>query len=677
MAGNDPTPTARIRNVVLLGHGGAGKTALAEALLSIGGAGDGRGGTFDHEPEEKERGHSLGLAMGSLRWQGHKINLLDAPGMPDSIGDAYPALRAADVAIFVVDATAGVQAQHEQLWAACDDLGLPRLVFLNKLERDGAAFQPHVDALRERYGKAVAPAHMPIGVRAEFTGVIDLLHFTAVELIDGKRVEEDVPESRREQAERNRELLVEAIVENDDQLLERYLEGEVPDPKELGEVFAHGIAECGFYPLLCGSAQMGIGVQLLADFLIEECPSPAAGESADGAERALDGPVALYVAKTLSDPYVGRINILRVLSGRLQQDANVVVHRSGSQVRLHQLFTLQGKEQTPLTAAEAGDICGVAKLDDVLTGDVLHVKEAPFHFEPIPLPEPYHRVALEPQAAGDEDKLSTALARLVEEDPSLLVERDPETHQLVLRAYGPTHVDVTLARLERKFGVHVQQMPLRMTYRETLRGPGTGLGRHVKQSGGHGQYGIAHIEVEPLLRGDGFEFENKIVGGVIPHQWIPSVEKGVREAMAHGVLAGYPVVDVRVRLVDGKHHSVDSSDMAFQVAGSLAFRDAAEKAGVALLEPVMEVAVIVPDDLTGDVMGDLSSRRGRIQGTEQSSPGRTTISALVPEAELLTYVAELRSLSSGAGAVTMTYHHHEELPDNIAKKVVAAAAEER
>jgi elongation factor G len=673
MAGTDQVPTAKIRNVLLLGHGGTGKTTLAEGLLALAQDTDTRGGVLDFEPEEKERGHSLALAVATLAWQGHKINLLDAPGASDSIGDAFPAMRAADVALFVMDASLGWQPQHTQLWAACEELGLPRLIFLNKLDKENAAFQRNIDDLRERYGKAVAPAEMPMGVEADFNGVIDLLHFTAVQLVDGKRSQVPVPAEREEQAQRNREHLVEAIVENDDGLLERYLEGESPEAKELAACFARGINSCGFFPVLCGSAELGVGVRLLADFLVEEAPSPVDRGPVGPDERPLDGPVTLYVAKTLSDPYVGRINLLRVLTGDLEQDATLTVARTGNQVRLHQLFSLTGKDQTPIDGAPTGDIVGVAKLDDVVTGDILHDKGAPLELEPVPVPEGYHRVAVEPLSAGDEDKLSTALARIAEEDPSLRIERDPETSQVVLRTYGPTHVDVTTARMQRKFGVQVRQVPLRITYRETLKGSGEGLGRHVKQSGGHGQYGIAHIEVSPLERGAGFEFVNNIVGGVIPTQFISSVEKGIREAMAQGVLAGYPVVDVKARLFDGKHHSVDSSQVAFEIAGSLAFRDAAEKAGVTLLEPIMEIEVTVPDDLTGDVMGDLSSRRGRIQGTESAGPGLTRVVGHVPEAELLTYTAELRSLTSGQGSVVMRYDHHEPVPDHYAKKIVEEA----
>jgi elongation factor G len=677
MAANAPVPSPQIRNVLFLGHGGTGKTALAERMLAIAGVGDGRGGLLDFEPEEKERGYSLGLATASMTWDGHKINLLDAPGSTDAAGDAYPAIPAADIAVFVVDATAGLQAQHFQLWDACDELGLPRVVFLNKLEKENAGYQRNVDALRERYGKAVAPVHMPIGVQQDFTGIIDLLHFTSVQLVDGKRTETAVPAEREEQAQRNREALVEAIVENDDDLLVRYLEGEVPDAKELQACFARGIADCGFFPVLCGSAELGLGVQLLTEFLIEEAPSPADRAPFGDEERALDGPAAVYVVKTLSDPYVGRINLLRVVTGGLQQDDNLLVDRTGNQVRLHQLFALTGKEQSPVTSIPAGDLVGVAKLEDVRTGDVLHAKDSPLTLPRVSVPEGYHRVAVEPVSAGDEDKLSTALARLGEEDPALRVERDPDTGQLVLRTFGPTHVDVSLARMQRKFGVQVQQVPLRIAYRETLTGKGTGVGRHVKQTGGHGQYGIAHVEIEPLARGEGFEFVNNIVGGVIPQQFIPSVEKGIKEAMRQGVLAGYPVVDVKARLFDGKHHPVDSSQVAFEVAGSLAFRLAAEEAGVALLEPILEIEVTIPDDLTGDVMGDLSARRGRIQGTESAGTGLTRVIAQVPEAELLTYTAELRSLTSGQGSVTMGYDHHEEVPDHVAKRISAQAEQAR
>jgi elongation factor G len=654
--GRDATPPVGMRNVVMLGHGGTGKTRLGQALLALGEAG--ANGVFDTEPEARERGHTLGLATASARWRNHEIHILDTPGQPDFVGDAYPALLAADVAVFVVDATAGVQPVHDALWEACDRVRLPRLVFLNKLDKANAAYQSVIDALRERCGKPLAPVHMPMGIADEFTGVIDLLHFTAA-LAGGEQV--DVPDERADQARRNRETLVEAIVETDDGLLERYLEGEEPDPKDLAECFAHGIATSRFFPVLCGSADKGVGVPLLADFFLEECPAPSDD----------DGRPAAYVAKTLSDPYLGRVSVVRVLSGTIATDDTLVCARSGADVTIRSLFHLSGGQQTTVRSAAAGAIVATSKLEDVRTGDTLHAKGAEVTLEPVGQPEPLHRIAIEPASAGDEDKLSTALGRLTDEDPSLRVVQDSETGQLLLAGYGPAHVDVALARMARRYGVQVTRAPVRVAYRETVAGPGTGVGKHVKQSGGHGQYGIAHIEIEPLPRGEEFVFENRIVGGVIPRQWIPSVERGVREAMARGILAGYSVVDVLVRLVDGKHHSVDSSDMAFQAAGSLAFRSAAEDAGMVLLEPYVRVEVTVPDALTGDVMGDLSARRGRIQGTESAGPGRSLVSALVPEAELITYVTDLRSLSSGNGSVTMAYDHHDEVPDHVARAIIA------
>ena len=666
MAGIDTGSGPAIRNVVLVGHGGTGKSTLAEALLRLRGGGDSRAATFDHEPEEVEREHSLSVAVASLEWREHTVNIIDTPGTADAIGDAYPALSAADLAVFVIDATVGIQAQHDQLWRACDQIRLPRIVFLNKLDKERASFQPIVAALRERYGKPLAPVHMPVGVERDFTAVIDLLHSVAVSKVDGKRVKGPIPPDRQEQASHNRDLLVEAIVENDDHLLERYLEGETPDVGELADVFARGIASNGFFPVLCGSARMDIGVKLLADFIVEEAPPPHV--EGDG--------VALYVAKTFSDPYVGHINIVRSLSGTLHQDDHLRVARTGADVRMHYLVRLHGKQQTPVEQVDPGMLFAVGKLDGVLTGDLL-TDGTEVKLETVAPPPGYYRVAIQAASAGDDDKLSSALAKLAEEDPSMRVERDAETHQIVLRTYGPTHVDVAVARLERKFGVHIERVELRLPYRETLKSSATGLGRHVKQSGGHGQYGICEIEVTPLERGAGFEFDDKIVGGVIPHTFIPSVEKGVREAMARGVLAGYPVVDVGVRLFDGKHHSVDSSQVAFEVAGALAFREAAAKAGMALLEPVLEVEVDVPDDLTGTVMGDLSARRGRIMGTEQAAtPAHTVVKATVPESELLTYAGELRSLTSGSGTVVMRYSHHEEAPEVVAKQLVAAANQE-
>ena len=665
--------TERIRNILVLGHIGTGKSTLVEAMLATSGhVAHGEGNPIvDHEPEERERGHSLSLATVTFTFDGHKLNLLDAPGGAEVLGDAYPALLAADPALFVVDATVGVQPQHEQLWRACEDRGIPRVVFLNKLDLERARYQDNIDDLRERYGRPLAPVHMPLGIHEEFDGVIDLLHMNAVEVHEGQRTVEPIPEQRREQAERNREALVEAMVENDDELLERYLEGESPSTEKVAELFAHGVAECGFFPVLCGSAALGIGVELLLHFLVEECPSPAEAPH----PLPHDGPTVAYVAKTFSDQYVGRINLLRVLSGGLRPDDELVDVRTGRRVRPRSLFALRGAEQLPVDGAAAGDLVAAAKLEDVCTGDLLTADGGPVDVEVPCAPEGLHRVVLRPRSASDDDKLSVALSRLLQEDASIAMELDPRAGTRVLCFQGPVHAEITVDRLARKYGVEVEVEPAPVAYRETIRRASTGIGKHVKQSGGHGQYGIAHIEISPLPRGEEFAFTDAIVGGVIPNQYIASVERGVKEAMREGPLGGYPVVDVAVRLFDGKHHSVDSSDAAFQMAGILAFRDAVREADPVLLEPVAKVEVVAPEELTGAIMSDLSSRRGRILGSDGAGPGRTRVDAHVPEAELMNIATELRALTSGRAHVEVRYDHHAEVPEEVARRVLAIRVE--
>ncbi|MFP4310462.1 MAG: elongation factor G [Nitriliruptoraceae bacterium] len=661
-------PTEQLRNVLVLGHHGTGKSTLVEAMLAAAGHATAHGDgcpTVDHEPEERDRGHSLSLALASFNYDGLKFNVLDAPGGAELLGDVYPALLAADLALFVIDATVGIQPQDEQLWRVCDERRIPRIVFLNKFDQERAQYQHCIDDLRDRYGKPVAPVHMPLPGANGAAGIVDLLHCTAVEFHDGTRVEGEVPEHLREHAERNRDALVESVVENDDEALMAYLEGETPTKQQIAELFAHGIAESGFFPVLCGAASTGLGVQLLLHFLAEEAPSPAEGAH----PLPHDGPTVVYVAKTFTDQYVGRINLLRVLSGTLRADAELACDRTGSKERLHQLFSLRGREQLPVTEVAAGDLVAVAKLSDVATGDLLTADGAPELTIPA-APAGYHRVGLEPVSAADDEKLSSAVQRIMQEDPSIGLEVDQASGTRTYSFQGPIHAEVTIQRLKRKFGVELQLTPAPISYLETIRGRSTGIGKHVKQSGGHGQYGVAHIEMAPLPRGEEFAFEDAIVGGVIPRQFIPSVEKGIREAMREGPLAGYPVVDVNVRLIDGKHHSVDSSDAAFQMAGILAFRDAVAKADPVLLEPIQSLQLTIPDEHTGAVMADLSSRRGRILGTDAASHGRTVIKAQAPESELATFAAEYRALSGGRGELTMGYSHHEEAPAQIAKRLL-------
>jgi elongation factor G len=665
-------PPERIRNVLLLGHTGTGTSTLAEAMLRAAGHTTGHGprpSIVDVDPEELERGHSLSLGVVSFEFDHHRFNVLDAPGGAEAIGDAYPALPAVDVAVFVVDATVGVQPQHVELWRACEERRLPRVVLLNKLDLERSRYQQVVDDLAARYGTPLAPIHVPLWHDERFEGVIDLLHAVTIEEHDGLR--EDLPLSDDERAatSRNRERLVEAIVETDDDLLARYLDGQQPTVTELVDGFAHGVATCGFFPVLCAAAREDIGVDVLLQFLIEDGPSPAAATG----HLPLDGPTTVYVAKTFADQYVGRINLLRVLAGTVRTDTVLRDQRTGRSERLRQLFRLRGSEHLAVDEVGAGDLVCVGKLDDASTGDVLTAGEAAVTLGVPEPPQRLHRVVLAPASAGDDAKLSLALQRICQEDPAIDRAVDEDTHQRILGFLGPTHVDVTVARLARRYGVAVEVRPAPVPYRSTIRTAATAVGRNVKQTGGHGQYAVVTLELEPRPRGTGVSFEDRSVGGVVPGRFVPSVEKGVRAAARRGPLAGAPVVDVLVRLVDGKHHPVDSSDGAFQVAGSLAFRAAVAEAEPILLEPVSTVRVTVPDELTGTVLADLASRRGRIVATSASGGGWNRIEALVPDAEVTSLASDLRALTGGLGTADVRQDHHAEVPEDVARRVLGTA----
>ena len=687
-------PTDKIRNVLLVGHQGAGKTSLVEALLFTSGATNrlGRiedGNTIcDFEPEEIRRALSVSLSLAPIEWKDHKINLLDAPGYADFILEVEAALKVADLVLLVVSAVEGVEVQHQIVWDLAARDSIPRMVFLNKMDRERASFSRTLEDLGDKLGSGFAPVDMPIGEEHDFSGIVDILNEKAYRYDEsGKASEEELSGELAKEEQRLHTQIVESVAESDDSLLERYLDGETLDPKEVVTGLSKGLATGRVFPILVGSATKLIGIDRLADFIVEAGPSPldrspARGKVPGGEElverqSSPDEPAAAYVFKTLSDPYVGRISLFRVWSGRVKLDSTLHNTRSNADERLHQLFTLHGKNQDNVTEVVAGDIAAVAKLTGTTSGDTLADKSAPIVFEPISKPEPTLAKAIEPKTKGDEDKLMTGLARIQEEDPALQLERNTETHQTVLWGTGEAHLDIALDRLARKFGVEVQEVPLRIAYRETVASSAKGLGRHVKQSGGHGQFGIAHVEVEPLERGAGFEFVDKIVGGVIPNQFIPSVGKGIDKAMSEGVRAGYPVVDVRATLFDGKYHAVDSSDIAFQLAGSMGFKDAAEKAGVVLLEPIYDLEVMVPDSYLGEVMGDLNGKRGRIQGTEAIGRGRQLAKAKVPLAEIARYAIDLRSMTGGQGSFRMTFSHYEELPAHIADKVTAESKEEK
>ena len=677
-----------IRNVLLVGHGGAGKTTLLEAMLFTSGVttrmGSVEEGTTvsDHDPDEQRKGISVSLAMAPIEWEGVKINVLDAPGYADFAGDLRSAIRAADAVIVVVSAVDGVEVQTEAAWELAVDEGLPRAIFVNKLDRERADFQATLDQLVSAFGNQVAPFELPIGAEHEFRGVADLLHEKADFYPSGPRAQEqEWPDEIHEVADPAREKLMEAVAESDDALIEEYLEqGTLPE-EHIVSGAKDGFTRARLAPVFVGSATKAIGIDRLLDFIVEEFPSPVdrgpvevTGKDGATQERSCDpgGPPTAFVFKTLSDPFVGHITMFRVFSGRVRPDGNIYNATQGNEERVGQLFFLRGKEHGSMPEVTAGDIGAVAKLAHTHTGDTISSKDDPVQLAPIVLPEPLLAYAIEPRNKGDEDKLATGLARLREEDPSFRVSRSDETHETVMYGMGEAHLDVMAERLRRKYGVDVLTHPAKIAYRETLRGKAKVTGRHVKQSGGHGQYAVCILEVEPTARGEGFVYEDKIFGGAIPSQFIPSIEKGIVKTMAEGTVSGNPMVDIRITLVDGKFHAVDSSDMAFQIAGSLALKEAAEQAGVAILEPVAQLEVVVPEAFTGDVMGDLNAKRGRIAGMEQAGGGKQVIRAAVPQAELARYVIDLRSMTGGRGAFSQTFDHYEELPQHLAQKVIDA-----
>jgi elongation factor G len=684
--------TARLRNVALVGHSGAGKTTLAEALLKRAGAisraGRVEDGTTvcDTEPEEHRRHLSLSLALAPFEWTSEetgpcRVTLVDTPGWADFAAEVDAALRVVDCAVFVVSAVDGVGAGTERIWRRCEELGLPRLVFVNKLDKERADYEGTLTQLREAFGQGIAPLELPLGIESAFTGVADLLSDTAfVYAPDGTHRSEPIPDALAELEHQVHDALVEGIVVADDDLLERYLGGEVPSVHELEHALAHGVVAGSVFPVVLGSAVTGVGVDRLADFLCEIAPSPAdrppvavtAGPTQVEVAPNASGPPLAFVFKTVADQFVGQLSLFKVLSGTIRADEVLVNPASGTAERLHGLFRLRGKEQLPATELVAGELAAVAKLAATRTGDTLAPKGTPVTVAPLTTPPPVYGVAIRARTQADDDKLSSALHRLQAEDLALHTARIDETHQTVMQGTGDIHLAVALERLARKFGVHVDVEDLRVPYRETILGRAEAEGKHKKQSGGHGQYGVAWLRVEPLERGRGFEFVDSIVGGAIPRQFIPAVQRGVEETMAAGGVHGFPVVDVRVECFDGKYHSVDSSEMAFKLAAANGLREALGRAGVAVLEPVSSLRIVVPSSLQGDVMGDINSRRGRVQGSAAVGAGEQEITALVPTAEALRYAIDLRSMTGGRGRFTITHDHYDVLPAHLVDRAVAS-----
>jgi elongation factor G len=683
-------PPEKIRNVALVGHSGAGKTTLAEALLyragtitRLGRVEDGNTVT-DFDPEEHERGHSLSLALAPIEWHGHKINIIDTPGHTDFVADVYAGLHAADLAVFVVSATDGVEVGTERAWRAAEELGLPRMIFINKLDKEEASFDRTLESLQERFGAGIAPIELPIGEAAAFHGVADLFTDKAYVYDSGSAKEAEIPDELEAREHEVHEDLVEGIVVADDDLLEKYLEGEIPGVEELEHTMARGVAAGTVFPVVCGSATGPIAVDRLADFIVEIGPSPlrrktltvtAAGNEVKIDLKA-DGDPLVQVFKTIADPYVGQISLFRVLSGKVTSELVLHNQRSNSDEKLAKVASMIGKESELVDSLPMGDLGAVAKLNDTATGDTLSVKSQPITAPALRRPTPVLAAAIHAKTQADTDKLANALRRIQQEDPVLVIDRNAETHQTLLRGMGETHLTITQQRLSRKFGVEVETEPVRVPYRETISRRAEAEGKYKKQSGGHGQFGVAMLKVEPTQRGNGFEFVDEVKGGSIPRQFIPAVEQGIRETMVDGGVLGFPVVDVRVRVYDGKYHSVDSSEMSFKMAGRLGFKAAMADANPIVLEPVSQIMVSVPSNYQGEVMGDLSSRRGQVQGTEASSGGRQMITALVPTSEIISYAMDLRALTQGWGTFTAEHDHYQELPSHLTDKVVADAKDD-
>jgi len=678
-------PPTKIRNVALVGHAGSGKTTLVEALLHCSGALSRAGRvedgttTTDVEPEAVRRHSSVALGVAPLEWQDHKITLIDTPGVPDFVGEVAAALSVADLAVFVVSAVEGVEVQTRVIWRMAAEAGLPRMIFVNKLDRERASFERTLEQLRDVFGAGVAPLELPLGEEASFNGVADLLSDTAITYHDAEPSVGPLPDDVAPAEHAVHDALVEGIVVADDALMERYLEGEVPSVAELEATMARGVAEASVFPVVCGSATRRIGLDRLAAFVCEIGPSPlarppvrvlAGGEEHPVVPDPAGAPLAV-VWKTLADRYVGRVSLLKVLSGTLHSDDVLVNPRTHADERLHGLFALRGKEHLEVGEAPAGDIVAVAKLATVVTGDTLAARAMPVTIAAGPRPRPMLSTAIRPRSKGDDDKLMTALHQLQDEDTCLEVRRDEVTHQTVLSGMGETHLAVVLERLARKFGVEVEVEALRIPYRETITASAEAEGKYKKQTGGHGQYGVASIRVEPASRGEGFAFVDQVVGGAIPRQFIPAVEKGIVETMAQGGHYGFPVVDVVATCFDGKYHPVDSSEMSFKMAGSLAFKEALAKASPVVLEPISAVEVVVPSEVQGDVMGDLNARRGRVQASETLPGGEQVIRALVPTAEITRYAVDLRSLTGGAGRFSAGHHHYEPLPAHLYDRLEA------
>ena len=671
------TDASKIRNVAFLGHGGAGKTSVSEALLyntkattRLGRVDDGNT-VSDYEPEEVKRRGSIQTALVPCAWNGHKVNLLDTPGYDDFIGEVIPALRVAEGAVIVVAAPSGVEVGTERSWSMCEEQQLPRMFFINKMDRENADYHRSLKSIHDHFGKKCVPFQVPVGTEQSFKGIVDLL-----------RPPDQVPDEVGEAVRDARERLIEAVAETDDDLVTKYLDGEEIAHEEITSAVMKAIVSGEIVPVLVGSATMNHGMQELLEVVIEYIPSPVEGKKArsnnpatgemEEVEPDSDAPLGAFVFKTTADPFVGKLSLFRVYTGTLRSNSEVWNETRGQAERIGQVYVLRGKTQEQVQEIGAGDIGAVAKLTATVTGDTLCQRDHVKGFDPISFPTGYYTMAVYPKTKSDVDKMSISLSRLVEEDPSLRLSRDLDTGETLISGLGDTHVEVALERVRRKFGTDLELQLPKVPYKETITSVTRAEYKHKKQTGGHGQYGHVVLRLEPLERGQGFEFGKEVVGGSVPKEYIPSVEKGIVKTLNEGVLAGYPVVDLKAVLYDGSFHDVDSSGICFEIAGSYAVRKGVAEAQPLLLEPIMKLTVTVPDSFNGDVMGDVNGKRGRIMGMTPIG-GETVIEAEVPQSELLRYATDLRSMTQGRGSYTVDFSHYEKVPPHITDRVVEDA----
>lgn len=681
---NDSAET--LRNIALVGHGGAGKTSVAEALLFDSGVTNRHGrvedGTtvMDFEPEEIRRNISISAAFHQYPWKKHRVTIIDTPGDANFFADTRSCLQATDSVVFVIEAVDGVKVQAEQAWDVADVLGLPRLIFINKMDRERADFEKTLSEVAEIFSLKPVPIQYPIGSEDAFRGVVDLVREKAfMYTTDGKAAPAEIPDELRDEVASAREALVENIAESDDALLEKYLEGQALSEQELLKGLHAGVVARTFVPVLCGSATNNIGIDLLMDYINTCMPSPMErtpmpGKDPDSGEEKTfnpdpSAPFSALVFKTIADPYAGRLSILRIFSGSLRPDSGFFNASKNVKERFGQLLRIEGKEQKAVDAAAAGDIVAIAKLKETATGDTLCDESDKIVYQSLPPLPTLISYAITPKSKGDEDKVFSSLSRLLEEDTTLRLDRNAETKEIVISGMGQIHIETMVEKLKRKFGVEVNLNTPKVPYKETIKKAAKGVVyRHKKQSGGRGQFAEVHFDVSPLSEGQGFEFEEALVGMNVPRNFVPAVEKGIVEAMSSGVVAGYPVVDVKVRFYDGKSHEVDSSEMAFKIAASMCFKKALQEANPTMLEPIMKLVVTVRDEFMGDVIGDLNSRRGKVLGMDAKGRNQV-IQAFVPMAELLRYAPDLTSMTGGRGTFTAEFDHYEEVPAPIIQKI--------